>query len=97
MNIVTQFLAIKRPTDLFKIFLVYAAALLIAALPFIVAYIGSSIEEIIKGHEVHEGNSAFMAFMWLFLFSIPFGAFIAIFSTVVNIKNAVGFLRSRER
>jgi hypothetical protein len=96
MTLITQFLAIKKPLDLLKIFLVYAAALLIAASPFIVAYIGSSIEEMLKGHEVHEGNSGFMALMWLFLISIPFGIFVLVFSTVVYIKNAVGFLRSKE-
>lgn len=96
MTLITQFLAIKKPIDLLKIFLVYAAALLIAASPFIVAYIGSSIEEMLKGHEVHEGNSGFMALMWLFLISIPFGIFVLVFSTVVYIKNAVGFLRSKE-
>jgi len=69
---------------------------LLLLLPFIIAYVGSSIEEMISGEAMHEGNSAFMAFMWLFLFSIPFGAFIVLFSTITYIKNAFSFLSGKE-
>ena len=95
MTEISKYLEVNRRVDLLKILLAYILIIIAAFSPVVIAFVGAEIESAIKGHPVHEGNSAIMAIGWLALLTFPGGIILIVICTAIYIKNVFVFIRGK--
>jgi len=84
---------ISKPVHFIKIFVGYALIILIGLSPVLISFVGGSIEHLITGKQVHEGNSIFGAILWFMFYTIPFGFVLLLFWTSIVVKSVVHYFK----
>ena len=86
---------IQKPKDFLEILWGTLILFIFSILPILIAFIGGYFEELIKGHPVHEGNSAIITIAWLAIITLPAGIIISTPLFSLCIYNGFLFFKKR--
>ena len=84
---------ISKPTHFLKILVGYSLIILIGLSPVLISFVSGSIEHLLTGKQVNEGNSIFGAVIWLMFYTIPFGFILLLFWTSIIVKSVVNYFK----
>ena len=84
---------ISKPTHFLKILVGYFLIILIGLSPVLISFVSGSIEHLLTGKQVNEGNSIFGAIFWLMFYTIPFGFVLLLFWTSIIAKSVVNYFK----